>query len=507
MVEEVTKRTNNIHGILLNPKTVLDIENLKEKTVSDELGFSGKVNDFVDYVKEYLGDNQSIVVGIYGRYGTGKSVFVNLVKENVKSSDKSAKFITFHSWKYKDEESVWRNFILVLSKELQNKEKRNDLNNSLYFTKEKIEFDMKAIRKDLLGLYLFVTACMVYLTNVFGEIKQILELMTLITTLVFMTYTYHSIKRIRRPMSHIEEFEEKLIESINDCKHEKIYIVIENIDRCLPHQSLRLLESLSSFFEPLETSRKTKCIFLIPCDKGMLEYAIKKEYDDRELNTINYLDKLIQLPYELPTPSSTYYKEYVESLLNRDYKNTKLVLDKEGVEKRYFEYITDLLKLADITNPRKIKILLREWEMRFVNLDESVKYKKETWGQSINLESALFLLKLLILKKTMPYQYSKYLNMVSIIEELIKEPTTLSEILRNMFKKGGWNEILTLLEREATGGIYKGKLNKELNNLDETSNLLSYGCIQPKSFEDLQEFLLVTKTKKEVLKSPKIKKE
>ena len=61
--------------------------------------------------------------------------------------------------------------------------------------------------------------------------------------------------------------------------------------------------------------------------------------------------------------------------------------------KEFRRWITDMLEVAEIFNPREIKILFREWEMRFVNLPEELKNNEDRC-----LKSALFLMKLLILK-------------------------------------------------------------------------------------------------------------
>ncbi len=497
------EKTNNIHGLLLNPKTVLDIENLKEKSAQDELGFSKKIDGFVNYVKEYLGENRSIVIGIYGEYGSGKSVFVNLVKENLKSSDKTAKFITFPAWKYKDDGSIWRNFILYISKVLQNEEEHKELNNSIYYTKEKTEFDKKAIGIDLFIL-LIADVLLLHFINIWsaGLTQSLFESVTLIVNLVAMIYTYHSTKRTKQPIAYIEEYEMNFKEIINKNKYdyEKIYIAIENIDRCLPDHSITLLESLRAFLDNNENEGngiKKQLIFFIPCDKEIIKHTIENKYGGRnEVDASAYLDKLIQLPYDLPIPANKNYAAYVESLLNDAYKNTKVSLNEGKMEKRYFEYVIDMLKLTEIKNPREIKILFREWEMRFVNLDESIKYNKENWGLSINLESALFLLKLLILKKVNPGSYESHLELVSMTEDLIKDATNLSNINNNIFKRGGWDDVFKILNNYASGTIYEGKINARGNHLNEENNLMVYGNIKSRSFEDLQKFLLVTKSNK-----------
>lgn len=532
------KAANKHFGILLNPDTILDIENLEKERISDQFGFKKKIPGFVRYMKEYLGNKKSLVVGIYGGYGSGKSVFVNLVKDKVeKEKNSKTKFIVFHAWKYKDEQSIWRNFVLKIlsdfeSKKLYRKEEefkkqKVNLEKKLYNSEEKNQSNDKEINNSLivLGLILTVLFTLIFLTitglsliNNTGPISNIFVLTFSIISAVFLIFEYHSTKQTRQPMFSIEEFEEKFRALIDNCRYDKLYIAIENIDRCLPKDSIRLLESLKAFLEDTDKGLQSenKLIFLVPCDKDLLEIAIQKEYDNKDINASSYLDKIIQLPYDLPVCSNNHWMLYVKSLLNTQLVICRLSFEhhktNEIEDKAFSEWIIDMLNRTQITNPREVKVLLREWEMRFVNLPDELKNNEE-----MSLKSALILLKLLILKKKYPDVYVIYLNIVSKAENFIDNAIDKDDLLNILFEsesvkdldgylwekyaekhKDEMNQIRAALYKinETYDPQKEEKTTKLRNVIEPGLHFMTFGYIKPPSFEDFKKFMLTTKSSK-----------
>ena len=532
------KAANKHFGILLNPDTILDIENLEKERISDQFGFKKKIPGFVRYMKEYLGNKKSLVVGIYGGYGSGKSVFVNLLKDKVeKEKNSKTKFIVFHAWKYKDEQSIWRNFVLKIlsdfeSKKLYRKEEefkkqKVNLEKKLYNSEEKNQSNDKEINNSLivLGLILTVLFTLIFLTitglsliNNTGPISNIFVLTFSIISAVFLIFEYHSTKQTRQPMFSIEEFEEKFRALIDNCRYDKLYIAIENIDRCLPKDSIRLLESLKAFLEDTDKGLQSenKLIFLVPCDKDLLEIAIQKEYDNKDINASSYLDKIIQLPYDLPVCSNNHWMLYVKSLLNTQLVICRLSFEhhktNEIEDKAFSEWIIDMLNRTQITNPREVKVLLREWEMRFVNLPDELKNNEE-----MSLKSALILLKLLILKKKYPDVYVIYLNIVSKAENFIDNAIDKDDLLNILFEsesvkdldgylwekyaekhKDEMNQIRAALYKinETYDPQKEEKTTKLRNVIEPGLHFMTFGYIKPPSFEDFKKFMLTTKSSK-----------
>lgn len=97
------------------------------------------------------------------------------------------------------------------------------------------------------------------------------------------------------------EFED-LLESLN----KKVIVFVDNLDRCLPKQTIETLESLRLFLFMKNTA------FVIAADEEMVRFAVKDHFngiDERHIT--DYLDKLIQFPVKVPRISTREVRAYL----------------------------------------------------------------------------------------------------------------------------------------------------------------------------------------------------
>jgi predicted KAP-like P-loop ATPase len=136
-----------------------------------------------------------------------------------------------------------------------------------------------------------------------------------------------------------EEFEELLARADVD----RLVVLVDDLDRCLPEVAIETLEAIRLFlFVP-------RAAFVIAADEGMIEYAVRQHFPDLPVATgpatyaRNYLEKLIQVPFRLPSLG------YAET---RIYVTLLLVLNECGEESETFS------KLADLAR----EVLRRPWK-------------------------------------------------------------------------------------------------------------------------------------------------
>ncbi|MDX8391793.1 MAG: P-loop NTPase fold protein, partial [Mariprofundaceae bacterium] len=96
----------------------------------------------------------------------------------------------------------------------------------------------------------------------------------------------------------------------------KIIVFIDDLDRCLPPNALKLLESIKLVLA------QQGFIFVLAVDRKVLESFLSKRYrDDFGIEDyedgVSYLDKIVQLPMALPTHKSR-FDTYICGLLERD---------------------------------------------------------------------------------------------------------------------------------------------------------------------------------------------
>lgn len=96
---------------------------------------------------------------------------------------------------------------------------------------------------------------------------------------------------------------------------ERLVVLIDDLDRCLPDTAIETLEAVRLF---VFTSRTA---FVVAADEAMIEYAVRKHFPDLQDTTgpqtyaRNYLEKLIQVPFRIPALGDTETRIYVTLLL------------------------------------------------------------------------------------------------------------------------------------------------------------------------------------------------
>ncbi|MEQ8179384.1 MAG: Qat anti-phage system ATPase QatA [Amphiplicatus sp.] len=114
---------------------------------------------------------------------------------------------------------------------------------------------------------------------------------------------------------HIHAFREEFSDLLREAKIERLIVVVDDLDRCLPETSIETLEAIRLFlFVP-------GAAFVIAADEAMIEYAVKKHFPDLPLTqgpasyAQNYLEKLIQVPFRLPPLGYVETRTYITLLM------------------------------------------------------------------------------------------------------------------------------------------------------------------------------------------------
>ncbi len=160
-----------------------------------------------------------------------------------------------------------------------------------------------------------------------------------------------------KKVQFLEEFQKSFETLINTHfvkKDKSVVIFIDDLDRCLPEKALEVLEAVKLFMDV------KGCIFILGIDKDVINYIIYKKYKDlyddgkgsenrdgkgkAAVAGENYLEKIIQLSFNLPTIKDEDMVKFIYGLN----------IDKEF----YHPYIRMITKGIE-PNPRKIKRLFK----------------------------------------------------------------------------------------------------------------------------------------------------
>ena len=115
--------------------------------------------------------------------------------------------------------------------------------------------------------------------------------------------------------THIHAFRDEFIELLRAADIDRLVVVVDDLDRCLPETAIETLEAIRLFlFVP-------GAAFVIAADEGMIEYAVRSHLPDLPLSSgpstyaRNYLEKLIQVPFRLPPLGYVETKTYLSLLI------------------------------------------------------------------------------------------------------------------------------------------------------------------------------------------------
>jgi len=110
-------------------------------------------------------------------------------------------------------------------------------------------------------------------------------------------------------------FRRDFVELLERADIDRLIVLIDDLDRCLPKTAIATLEAIRLFlFVP-------KAAFVIAADEGMIEYAVRNHFPDLPAATgpnsyaRSYLEKLIQVPFRMPPLGAAETRVYLTLLL------------------------------------------------------------------------------------------------------------------------------------------------------------------------------------------------
>lgn len=89
----------------------------------------------------------------------------------------------------------------------------------------------------------------------------------------------------------------------------RLVFFVDDLDRCVPEQVLRVLEALKLFLN------MPGCVYVLGVDRAALENSIRHRYQEIKVSEAEYLDKIVQLPFTIPPIASGAMHDFVAALL------------------------------------------------------------------------------------------------------------------------------------------------------------------------------------------------
>ena len=299
------------------------------ETDKDLLGFSIHASLIKDVVTNTK--NLPITVGLYGDWGSGKSSVLKIIENQLKD-DNDVIVIYFDGWIFESFDDAKLALIQGIVDELNKsekffekaKDKVEDIKSAFSKLKSSINW-MRILKVTAKSAIPILSASMTgglsvipLLISAFPEHKGDLE--NLLTGEKADRFLKEALKTDNEDNKYaaVREFRKDFENLIKKSLYEKVVILIDDLDRCLPRHIIDNLEAIKLFLNVPGTA------FVIAADEHIVSNAIKSEYqslfnpqsqDGKEHNIGEaYMEKFIQLPYRLPSLSNKEVETYVNLL-------------------------------------------------------------------------------------------------------------------------------------------------------------------------------------------------
>lgn len=398
-------------------------------------------------------------IGLFGKWGTGKSSISKLLKKKLNEEDNSIAFVEFDVWKYEDD-SLRRFFLKNLVESLKEQEflpKKYSLDERLdHSTSRSFEGALKISWKRIVQLKMYIlllvgsiivggiityflspTLLQAYITSVFslGMTTSAILFLFQIGSQIFTTET---ITLSQDRLKDAYEFEKEFSKVIDSTKASRVLIIIDNLDRCAHSKAVEVLSTIKTFLEP----KSKKCIFLVQCDEEAIKKHLISVYNKKDLineededekksnnfDADEFLRKFFNTSVKIPPFIGADLEEYTKELLTE----TKV----EAFQKN--SDLVSVITQAFRDNPRQIKQFINTLLSHYL-----VALARESGKDPVINTTGIvtgnpaFLAKFLIIRQKWPSFYKSILENPKNIVEYNRNNATLSSFM------GGTNIVKT----------------------------------------------------------------
>ncbi len=291
------------------------------ETKNDSLNNVAIAKTVVSIIKE--SKSKPISIGIHGDWGAGKSSILEMINDIIDKEEKKYCCIRFNGWKHQGfEDSKVALMSAIVSELIKNQGLLNKCKDTIDKLWKNINWMslVKSAGKTALAISSGTTP-LALLSDVFNSLKEKGSSEEGVTSVVDDIGRYLSDAKVFSDVSannEFTEFRKNFSKLLEQAKIDKLVVLIDDLDRCLPDVAIDTLEAVRLFMFTGETA------FVIAADETMIRYAVKKHFPDVQEENENhfgysfadrYLEKLIQVPFRIPALGDVEACNYIMLLM------------------------------------------------------------------------------------------------------------------------------------------------------------------------------------------------
>ncbi|HEX7903244.1 MAG TPA: P-loop NTPase fold protein [Chitinophagaceae bacterium] len=252
---------------------------------NDILGRENIANEVVNGLLTYAKKNKDgLSLSITGEWGSGKSTLLGFIKNKIEKREPNTfKVISFNPWLFYKNEGIKEAFLIHLALSLK------DLDTRTTKISEKVNDFLKAFR------------WLKYFSATAGNIQEGLE------TLSDHLSTKENIHDIKED-----------IEKILRKSKKKILVIMDDVDRLSSEQIAELFQTITL------VTNFSNIIYIVAFDREIVIEAIGRNFNGKGQE---YLEKVIQVDYEIPSIPDKKLQELFYSNIRELAKENKIIFD------------------------------------------------------------------------------------------------------------------------------------------------------------------------------------
>lgn len=299
-IDEIVKKNSEFKNKIYNSDSALNDK------IDDRFGRYNFAQRIVNSI-EARQDNSSIVIGINGIWGEGKTTVLNFIEEELSLNDDIITF-KFNPWRFKNENLLLMSFFKLLSEKLGKKLKN---------------------RKEKIG----------ELMDKYAEL--LIPFQVTIAGVINVSPPTQGIKNAGKALSEIDIEEIKYrIEKILEDENKRIVIIMDDIDRLDK-------EEIQAIFKLVKIAGDFKnIIYILAFDEEMVASALEEKYSNsgssRKDSGRNFLEKIIQVPLHLPKADDSLLRTFSLECIDEAIKESNVILTKDEIDDFVRNYISGI---------------------------------------------------------------------------------------------------------------------------------------------------------------------
>jgi len=377
-----------------------------------------------------------INIGLYGRWGVGKTSILKMLEEELdkKQFSKNFKFLYVDAWGL-SADSLKQEILVSLNEQLGTFS-QTTIEDTLYNVREQQYVSINEIWQRGwpffigLGIITGIGLALHYNNTInFADFMPIPTAITVITAAA--KFFAEQSKRIIPRAASSQQFS-RLYQEMVSKENRRLVVVIDNLDRCDPSIAVDLLGLIQTFMT------RQKCINILACDDEAIVNHLRKvkgdSYTYREGN--EFLSKFFQVTIRIPPFIGENLENYVTRMM----------------EQRHIPHSGDvkfILITGAIKNPRKVNQFLNNVVAMYRLA--ILKEKSKRIRPNVITKNIAFLTKLIVIGHEWPNFYKLLEKNNELLDDINKtlgegDPLSVfpedSELALNEWKNEGLKEFL-----------------------------------------------------------------